>query len=228
MTEMAKTSQEVKRLDKKIKKLTKEIESLEEKNRKKQRAEKIKQAKDNRIKRKKRAVHLFILGNLFKSAGMDHLDEETLIGYCLSFQKINPLKIDQYKIIGKQISAEKQIERDKSAGMDHLDEETLIGYCLSFQKINPLKIDQYKIIGKQISAEKQIERDKEREEFKNNFRENIGETRSFTNKEYSRMIKLGAIFEMTNIYNIELEILTGFILDFKNKSAVEENNFHFY
>lgn len=180
MTEMDKTSQEVKKLDKKIKKLTKEIESLEEKNRKKQRAEKIKQVKANRIKRKKRAVHLFILGNLFKSAGMDHLDEETLIGYCLSFQKINPLKIDQYKIIGKQISAEKQIERDK-----------------------------------------------EREEFKNNFEKNTGETRSFTNKEYSRMIKLGAIFEMTNIYNIELEILTGFILDFKNKSAVEENNFHF-
>ena len=180
MTEMAKTSQEVKKLDKKIKKLTKEIENLEEKNKKKQRAEKLKQVKANRVKRKKRAVHLFILGNLFKSAGMDHIDEETLIGYCLSFQKINPLKIDQYKIIGKQISAEKQIERDK-----------------------------------------------EREEFKNNFFENTGQTRSFTNKEYSRMIKLGAIFEMTNMYNIELEILTGFILDFKNKSAVEKNNFHF-
>lgn len=179
MTEMAKTSQKVKKLDKKIKKLTKEIDNLEEKNRKKQRAEKIKQVKANKIKRKKRAVHLFILGNLFKSAGMDHLDEETLIGYCLSFQKINPLKIDQYKIIGKQISAEKQIERDKK-----------------------------------------------REKFKNNFRENTGETRSFTNKEYSRMIKLGAIFEMTNIHNIKLEILISFVLDFKNKSAVEKNNFH--
>ena len=179
MTEMAKTSQEVKRLDKKIKKLTKEIESLEEKNRKKQRAEKIKQVKANRIKRKKRAVHLFILGNLFKSAEMDHLDEETLIGYCLSFQKINPLKIDQYKIIGKQISAEKQIERDRK-----------------------------------------------REEFKNNFRENIGETRSFTNKEYSRMIKLGAVFEMAKIDNVPLDILIGFVLDFKNKNSVEKNNFH--
>ena len=53
MTEMAKTSQKVKKLDKKIKKLTKEIDNLEEKNRKKQRAEKIKQVKANKLKEKK-------------------------------------------------------------------------------------------------------------------------------------------------------------------------------
>lgn len=179
MTEITKTSQEVKKLDKKIKKLTKKMEAINEKAKKKKRAERLKQIRANKLKRKKRAVHLFILGNLFKSSEMDQIDEETLIGYCLSFQKINPLKKEQYKIIGKQISAEKQIERDKR-----------------------------------------------REEFKNSFRENTGQTRSFTNKEYSRMIKLGAIFEMTKIDNIPLEILIGFILDFKNKTNVDKNNFY--
>ena len=27
-------------------------------------------------------------------------------------------------------------------------------------------------------------------------------------------------------YTVELAVLIGFVLDFKNKSAVEENNFH--
>ena len=98
-----------------LQKVKKEITSLKndlkEKKKKKERAEKIKKIRENKAKRKKRAVHLFILGNILKSSELDNLEEETLIGYCLTFQKINPLKLDQYKIIGKQILAEKQIER---------------------------------------------------------------------------------------------------------------------
>ena len=69
-------------------------------------------------------------------------------------------------------------------------------------------------------------RDKKREKLKHNFFENTGQTRSFTNKEYSRMIRLGAVFEMTKIDKIDLGILFGFILDFKNKNDVEKNNFY--
>ena len=166
-----------------LQKVKKEITSLKndlkEKKKKKERAEKIKKIRENKAKRKKRAVHLFILGNILKSSELDNLEEEILIGYCLAFQKINPLKLDQYKIIGKQILAEKQIERDKK-----------------------------------------------REKLKHNFFENTGQTRSFTNKEYSRMIRLGAVFEMTKIDKIDLGILFGFILDFKNKNDVEKNNFY--
>lgn len=166
-----------------LQKVKKEISSLKnnlkERKKKKERAEKIKKIKENKIKRKKRAVHLFILGNVLKSSELDNLNEETLIGYCLSFQKITPLKLDQYKITGKQILAEKQIERDKK-----------------------------------------------RERLKYNFFENTGQSRSFTNKEYSRMIRLGAIFEMAKIDKIDLGILFGFILDFKNKNNIEKNNFY--
>ena len=179
MTELNKTSKQINKLSKKIDNLSKEKDKLKEKMRKKKRAEKLKQVKANKAKRKKRAVHLFILGTLLRSAELDHIDEETLIGYCMTFKKINPLKLDQYKIIGKQILAEKQIERDKK-----------------------------------------------REEFKKNFRENTGQERSFTNKEYSRMIKIGAVFEMTEIDSVELAVLIGFILDFKNKNNIDKNNFY--
>lgn len=167
---------DLQKINKKIKNLTDE---LKEKKKRKERAEKIKKIKQNKLKRKKRAVHLFILGNILKSSNLDYLEEEILIGYCLTFKKINPLKLDQYKIIGKQILAEKQIERDKK-----------------------------------------------REALKNNFFENTGQTRSFTNKEYSRMIKIGAVFEMTKIDTVELATLFGFILDLKNKTEVEKNNFY--
>ena len=90
-------------------------EKEKQKKEKKERAEKIKKIRENKLIRKKRVAHLFMLGNLFKNAGMDHLDEETLIGYCLSFQKINPLKINQYKIIGNKILIEKEIERQEKA-----------------------------------------------------------------------------------------------------------------
>ena len=169
MTNLKKTSLEVEKYNKKVEKIKKQ-----------ERAKKIKERKANKTKRKKRAVHLFILGNLFKSANIDNYDEETLIGYCLTFYKISPLKLDQYKIIGKQVLAEKQLIRNQK-----------------------------------------------REEFKNHFIENTKQERSSTNKEYSRMIKLGAIFEMTNIEKIDLDILVGFTLDFKNKNNIDKNNYYY-
>lgn len=39
------------------------------------------------------------------------------------------------------------------------------------------------------------------------------------------MIKLGAIFEMTKLDKIKLEILYGFILDLKTKSLYDKNNY---
>ena len=160
MTKLAKLSERVNYLSKKLAKL--------------ERKEKIMQIKENKAKRKKRAVHLFILGNIFKYAEIDNIEEETLIGYCLSFSKINPLKLEQYMTIGKQVLIEKEAERQEKA-----------------------------------------------KKLKNNIVEKSKEKMNFSKKEYSRMIRLGAVFE-----TVELAVLIGFILDFKNKSAVEENNFH--
>ena len=39
------------------------------------------------------------------------------------------------------------------------------------------------------------------------------------------MIKL-EIYDNLKLDTVELAVLIGFVLDFKNKSAVEENNFH--
>lgn len=163
----------------KLVKLSKQVNDLSKKLAKLEREKRIKQIKENNDKRKKRAVHLFILGNIFKYAEIDNIEEEILIGYCLTLKKINPLKLDQYKIIGKQILAEKQIERDKK-----------------------------------------------KEALKNNFFKKAEQVRDFSKKEYSRLIKLGAIFEMTKIDTVELATLFGFILDFKNKNNIDKNNFY--
>ena len=40
------------------------------------------------------------------------------------------------------------------------------------------------------------------------------------------MIKLGAIFEMTKLDKINMEILYGFIMDLKNKNQYELNNYY--
>lgn len=165
MTKLVKLSERVNYLSKKLAKL--------------ERKEKIMQIKENKAKRKKRAVHLFILGNIFKYAEIDNIEEETLIGYCLSFSKINPLKLEQYMTIGKQVLIEKEAERQEKA-----------------------------------------------KKLKNNIVEKSKEKMNFSKKEYSRMIRLGAVFEMAKIDTVELAVLIGFILDFKNKSAVEENNFY--
>lgn len=162
-----------------ISKLNEDIDKLKEKIRKKKRNEKLKEVSVNRSKRKKRAVHLFILGNIFKTAEVDTLTEETLIGYCLNYNKVNPLKFYNFEIIGKQILAEKEIKR------------------------------------------KQLE-----EEYKSNFREKKKEPTGNYKKEYSRMIKLGAIFEMTKLDNINMDILYGFIMDLKNKNQYELNNYY--
>ena len=74
MTKLAKLSERVNYLSKKLAKL--------------ERKEKIMQIKENKAKRKKRAVHLFILGNIFKYAEIDNIEEETLIGYCYPFLKL--------------------------------------------------------------------------------------------------------------------------------------------
>lgn len=162
-----------------ISKTNKDIEKLNEKIRKKKRAEAIKRVKENRIKRKKRAIHLFILGNIFKYAKLDNEEEELLIGYCLSYNKVNPLKFNSYEITGKQILAEKNIKRN----------EFRENYSSSFhEKKKNEDILLYK-------------------------------------KEYSRMIKLGAIFEMTKLDKIKLEILYGFILDLKTKNLYDKNNY---
>lgn len=162
-----------------ISKLNEDINKLKEKIRKKNRKERLKEVNINRTKRKKRAVHLFILGNIFKTAGVDTLTEETLIGYCLNYNKVNPLKFYNFEIIGKQILAEKDIKR------------------------------------------KQLE-----EVYKSNFRERKKEPSGNYKKEYSRMIKLGAIFEMTKLDKINMEILYGFIMDLKSKNQYELNNYY--
>lgn len=159
----------------KISKITKDIKKLQ----KKEQYKKLEKIRKNKLKRKKRAVHLFILGNIFKTAGVDTLTEETLIGYCLNYNKVNPLKFYNFEITGKQILAEKEIKR------------------------------------------KQLE-----EEYKTNFRERKKEPNENYKKEYSRMIKLGAILEMTKLDKINMEILYGFIMDLKNKNRYELNNYY--
>ena len=162
-----------------ISKLNQKINKLNEKIRKTERAEAIKKIRTNIEKRKKRAIHLFILGNIFKYAELDNVEEEMLIGYCLSYNKVNPLKFNSFELTGKQILAEKNIKRNEL-----------------------------------------------RENLSSSFRENKKEKDIISYKrEYSRMIRLGAIFEMTKLDKVKLEILYGFILDFKTKNSYDKNNY---
>ena len=155
--------------------IDKKINELDSKFKKKIRQKRIKEIKENKLKRKKRAVHLFILGNIIKSAGFDLEEEDILLGYCLSFRELKGLILEMFKIRGMQVLAEKRIAREKKI-----------------------------------------------ENFKNNFNENVSYENKSTKKEFSRMVKLGAIFEMAEISNIDLSILIGFILNFGTKNAEDK------
>lgn len=163
----------------KISELSEKLSKLNNKLKKKEYIEKLSKLKKSKLERKKRTIHLFILGNIFKTAKVDTLPEETLIGYCLNYNKVNPLKFYDFENIGKQILAEKEIRR------------------------------------KQLI-----------EEYKSNSSEKKKEPRGNYKKEYSRMIKLGAIFEMTKLDNINMDILYGFIMELKNKNQYELNNYY--
>lgn len=162
----------------KIVELDKKINDIDLKLKKKIRQKRIREIKENKLKRKQRAIHLFILGNIIKSAGFDLEEENILLGYCLSFKELKGLILDKFKIRGMQVLAEKKIARERKI-----------------------------------------------ENFKNNFYENVSYENKSSKKEFSRMVKIGAIFEMAGIDNVELSILVGFILDFGTKNDFDKTYF---
>lgn len=162
----------------KFKKINQDIDSIQEKIRKKKRATKLKELQENRRKRKKRAVHLFILGNILKSAKIDNVEEDILLGYFLEFKNIDNLKKMEFNLLGKEILNQKKIEREKK-----------------------------------------------REEFIKSFNENVAYEKRETKKEFSRMVKIGAIFEMAKIEKEDLATLVGFTLDYHNKNAYDYNRY---
>ena len=162
----------------KLKKINQDIDSIQEKIRKKKRATKLKELQENRRKRKKRAVHLFILGNILKSAKIDNVEEDILLGYFLEFKNIDNLKKMEFNLLGKEILNQKKIEREKK-----------------------------------------------REEFIKSFNENVAYEKRETKKEFSRMVKIGAIFEMAKIEKEDLATLVGFTLDYHNKNAYDYNRY---
>lgn len=97
---------------------------------------------------------------------------------------------------------------------------------MNYNKVNPLKFYDFEITGKQILVEKEIRRKQLIEEYKSNFSESKKKLRGNYKKEYSRMVKLGAIFEMSKLDKINIEILYGFIMDLKNKNQYELNNYY--
>lgn len=162
----------------KLKKINQDIDSIQEKIRKKKRATKLKELQENRRKRKKRAVHLFILGNILKSAKIDNVEEDILLGYFLEFKNIDNLKKMEFNLLGKEILNQKKIEREKK-----------------------------------------------REEFIKSFNENVAYEKRETKKEFSRMVKIGAIFEMAKIEKEDLATLVGFTLDYHNKNTYDYNRY---
>lgn len=162
----------------KLKKINQDINSIQEKIRKKKRATKLKELQENRKKRKRRAIHLFILGNILKSANIDNVEENILLGYFLEFKKIDNLKKMEFNLVGKEILLQKKLERDKK-----------------------------------------------REEFIKNFHENASYEKRETKKEFSRMVKIGAIFEMAKIEKEDLATLVGFVLDYHNKNNYDINRY---
>ena len=63
------------------------------------------------------------------------------------------------------------------------------------------------------------------ENFKNKFYENVSYENKSSKKEFSRMVKIGAVFEMAGIDKVELSILVGFILDFGTKNDFDKTYF---